>query len=349
VVLLLVPLLGGCPGSREAAPSLDSESLAVRNPGKGEGDEVEGGLEEPEPLPPVEVVERPRRLGVRGGLMVPGDAEEESWEPTAVFGLYFRPARTLSARVAYEMGFDYASVKRNDGFVTSHLYVLKGGLVFGRSNNGESPSLSPAAAVFFLTSVGAAIGDSSWEATDDDDSSSAGMLEVGLGIGPPRGPWVYVTIVNMGTEAMNTDDTFNVALYYDSASPPSVGDGAEDDTVLVDFGLGVGEETVVTFEGVESQVRSAWQTWATVDIADQIDESDETNNVGGPILIPWEPIPDLVVLSVEPSTTSPAVLELIDVDVRVRNTGQCTVMGFKLGLYDNLGAPPPREISPAGH
>lgn len=198
VVLAAALFAAGCVTGVTGGHGPDGAGSPARAPaGSGDGREVGPGGETGElddevtrvlpelepPAAPEPDSERAGRLGLRGGLILPGSSPEESWDTTAIFGLYYRPVRALWPGAAYEVEFDYLSVKRGDGYVTSRLYVLRGGLLFANwDDDGRSST------VFGLAGAEAVIGSSSY-ATGKEDSRGVAALEFGVGVGPPDGAW----------------------------------------------------------------------------------------------------------------------------------------------------------------
>jgi len=153
-------------------------------------------------------MDAPRRAaGLRGGILLPGDSSEENWDRTSVFSLFVRPSHPPSKRVKYELSVDYASVKRSDGFVTSHVYAVKGGFLWNIT------SARPDRLALYLTAAaGAAFGDSSWEATGDGEASSTTQVEYGIGIGPGSSRWDLRATYLMYTDSGNVEGGMLVAL-----------------------------------------------------------------------------------------------------------------------------------------
>ena len=148
---------------------------------------------------------------------------------------------------------------------------------------------------------------------------------------------VDVTVRNLGDRDATA---FDVALFYNKATSPSVGDIA-DQTQNVGS-LVAGDLTTVTFSGITNTVEEVWKTWAIADNGSAVTEGDETNNVGGPVAIIWgtPAVADLVVISITPSNASPNVAETISVDVVIANNGTLDASLFNVGLYGNLAAAP---------
>ena len=152
---------------------------------------------------------------------------------------------------------------------------------------------------------------------------------------------VDVVVKNQG----NADaGAFTVGLIYDSVSAPVPG-AAADQTKNV-ASLTVGSQTTLTFTGVTNGTAVTWQMYAIADnkvSPGDVRESDETNNVGGPVSVAWTTAgtqPDLTILSVVPSNANPAIGELITVDVTVKNQGNAASGSFDVGLCYNKAAPP---------
>ncbi|MBN1809837.1 MAG: hypothetical protein JW909_12280 [Planctomycetes bacterium] len=148
---------------------------------------------------------------------------------------------------------------------------------------------------------------------------------------------VDVTIRNLGDrDATN----FDIELFYNRASAPSVGQ-AGDATENVAL-LGAGSLTVVTFTGITNAVEEVWKSWAIVDNGTVVTEGNESNNIGGPATITWGAplVPDLVIVSIVPSDAAPNTGDTISVDVTIANNGTADASLFDVGLYYDLGAPP---------
>jgi hypothetical protein len=163
---------------------------------------------------------------------------------------------------------------------------------------------------------------------------------------------IYVTVLNLGDRDVTVP--FDVGLFHNEAvaptpgdDPAASGDGGSTQTVP---SLAAGARAVLSFEDITNMNPEVWRTWAIVDnrpAGGDVGEGDESNNVGGPTTIAWQPVPDLVVLGVrvyEPNTSNPAgepdAGTFIDVEVTVRNRASAGAGAFELGLYYDLDSPP---------
>ncbi len=87
---------------------------------------------------------------------------------------------------------------------------------------------------------------------------------------------VDVTITNQGT---NDTSSFWLDWYADKTSPPGISEVGD---VYQNVSLAAGQTTVITLNYSGYSSAGAYQMYAQIDTEDQIDESDETNNVFGP-------------------------------------------------------------------
>lgn len=148
---------------------------------------------------------------------------------------------------------------------------------------------------------------------------------------------ISVTVRNLGDRDAGA---FVVALFLNSATAPPVGSPTSYTAAV--GALTAGNNTTVTFTSITNAIEEVWKTWAIADNGMTVIEGDETNNVGGPVTIIWgaPQVPDLVVLSIVPSDSSPNTGDTISVDVTIANNGTIEAASFDVGLYYNLGAPP---------
>lgn len=154
---------------------------------------------------------------------------------------------------------------------------------------------------------------------------------------------VKVTVTNEGTADAGA---FRVDLFHDLASAPSVGQTGNQ---YVQVGsLPAGHSTDVYFD-ITSPIPDDWSMWAIVDTTNAVSESDETDNVSGPVTLQWQGI-DLRVISISPSKTEPLLGEQISVTVTVKNDGNIAAGAFDLGLfYDEPLAPSPGSTADQTH
>jgi len=149
---------------------------------------------------------------------------------------------------------------------------------------------------------------------------------------------VNVTVENVGA---GNAGTFNVVLFYNESVAPSVGD-TPDVSQDVIGGLAAGGTRPVTFINVTSPIAETWQMYAIVDNGAAVAESNELNNVYGPVTVVWGTAgaPDLAITAVTPSDAAPAIDDSISVDVTVRNQGIGAAGSFTVALYYSLASQP---------
>ncbi len=156
---------------------------------------------------------------------------------------------------------------------------------------------------------------------------------------PNNGDTISVDVTVSNATAVDATETFVVALFYNEAGPPSVG-GTPDATQTVSS-LAGSAQTTVTFSDVTNTVPGTWDMYVVVDNGTAVVETDETNNVSGPVAITWfVPGVELVITGVTPTDTRPPVGGTIDVDVTVLNQGSVDAGAFAVELfYDADPAP----------
>ncbi|MBN1807840.1 MAG: hypothetical protein JW909_02150 [Planctomycetes bacterium] len=93
---------------------------------------------------------------------------------------------------------------------------------------------------------------------------------------------VTVIVINQGDEESGL---FTVDLFTNRGSEPSIGD-SEGLTKSV-TNLLPEDSTSVVFTGITSDIAEIWNTYAIVDTGQAVDESNESNNVAGPVQIGW--------------------------------------------------------------
>ena len=168
------------------------------------------------------------------------------------------------------------------------------------------------------------------------------VLSVSVDPGPAVGSTIAVgvTLWNAGdADASNVP----VGLFLDSPSPPAAGD-TPDMLASVNVQHGPGGLVIlvrVDFAGVTSAVAATWQMYVVVDCLERVDESDEGNNVAGPVTVEWtEGGSDLVVMGVTPSGSGPLAGDTIQVDVVVRNRGTRDSCATTVSLFYDEPSPP---------
>lgn len=181
-------------------------------------DEVPRLLRPPEPpaLPSDET--RPKgpgmrgRFGVRAGSLMTLRAENATWSPGVRAGAYYRGGGLASRRMVYELGIDYMSVTGDHGegaTVSSEIYVLRCEVLFGRwASAGRK-------ATFYLLG-GGEFGQETrtWEPTGDTAETQGGGVNVGLGVGSPKGSWDARVVYSIFTGSDEAQDGLLVALGF---------------------------------------------------------------------------------------------------------------------------------------
>jgi len=125
---------------------------------------------------------------------------------------------------------------------------------------------------------------------------------------------------------------FDVDLHDNPVPAPPL-DGQPGVDYQTISGLLPNQETTVTFN-ISWPQGGYHDLYASVDTLLSIVETNETNNISGPVNIMVSK-PDLVIDSLSISNANADINETVDVDVVVRNQGNIDATTFKLDLYDN--------------
>jgi subtilase family serine protease len=151
---------------------------------------------------------------------------------------------------------------------------------------------------------------------------------------------VVVTVQNQGDAPAGP---FTVGLYHNEAAAPAAGSagGVDGKTTQAVGGLASGGTVPVTFSGIFNDENETWHMYALADDGTVIAEGVENNNHAGPVDVAWGGLqPDLELVSVVPSSTSPIIGTTISVAVTIRNTSATvTASGFNLGLFYDASSP----------
>jgi hypothetical protein len=165
-------------------------------------------------LPPEEQdrADRPRkeggsrlRVGVRGGVILTGEAAEREWEDATMYGVFLRQSPKRRKGVVYELGADYSEAQTLDGFQTSTLYFLRADILFGKFG----PS---GATVYFFLGGQAILEESTNVPTQTDVSGQGGGAEAGLGLGARSGLWDLKATYSYITATENADSNLMVSF-----------------------------------------------------------------------------------------------------------------------------------------
>jgi subtilase family serine protease len=127
----------------------------------------------------------------------------------------------------------------------------------------------------------------------------------------------------------------SVHFYRDHSTSPSPGERG--DVITVVAGLAPGDCRTVTASDVVSA--GTYRTWAQVDVEGSVLESDEGNNVAGPVVIvvTGANLPDLVVTSLQAQTQASGA---VSYGAQVCNQGTAAAAPSIVDLYyDRAGAP----------
>ncbi|MCZ6690815.1 MAG: hypothetical protein O7H41_14580 [Planctomycetota bacterium] len=142
-----------------------------------------------------------------------------------------------------------------------------------------------------------------------------------------------VTVMNQGTGAASA---FDVDVYYDLPSAPSSGMSGDDDRSVLSLAAGMSANVTMTRSATPD---GSYNSWAQVDAFNAVGESNENNNVDGPVSVSvgvGGP-PDLVITSF----TAQVVGSDVTYDIEVTNTGGTDVTtAFTVDLYYDLTVPP---------
>jgi hypothetical protein len=99
---------------------------------------------------------------------------------------------------------------------------------------------------------------------------------------------VVVLVENQGS---SDSGPFDVALFENPAAEPTAGDSSG--LSLPVSSLNAGAQTTVVFAVVTSPASGVWSMYVIADNGLAVAESDETNNVSGPISVVWHASPYL--------------------------------------------------------
>lgn len=87
-------------------------------------------------------------------------------------------------------------------------------------------------------------------------------------------------------------------------------------------------------------VPATWQSYVLIDRNGAVPESDETDNLFGPIEHVWEAMADLAITSFILSTTTPAVGDLVTAEIEITNLGNAPSDPCVLDFYRNRSSAP---------
>ena len=146
------------------------------------------------------------KIGLRGGMLTSGGADV-NWTDAAQFGLYLRRVPFEPRKVTFELAADLARTERPDGYRTSNLYTLRGGLLFGRAG-GEGVS------VCFLAGGAAVIEDSTNTVSGETALGVGGGAEAGVSVGSAGGAWDLRLVYTQIIATANANSFVSVAVGF---------------------------------------------------------------------------------------------------------------------------------------
>jgi len=157
-----------------------------------------------------------------------------------------------------------------------------------------------------------------------------------IALGPPSpivGQQVEVSVVVTNYGQADAAD-FSVGLWLDSPGEPT---GGPDRTYAV-TSLPAGQTRTLKFSNVMWQASGEATVWAKADWADQVDESDETNNAAS-LEVSVAGLPDISVEAIWLSG-QPVAGESVDVHARIKNAGDVDAGPFSVALWLNRESQP---------
>ncbi|MCZ6690814.1 MAG: hypothetical protein O7H41_14575 [Planctomycetota bacterium] len=142
-----------------------------------------------------------------------------------------------------------------------------------------------------------------------------------------------VDVTNFGT---TPSGAFDVDLYHDRQTAPGLADAGDDVQTISNLPGGMTQTATFTWS---SPPTGTYFSWTRLDRADVVAETDETNNVEGPVAISvGTNLPELVITRFSSVVSGSTV----DYTVDVTNAGPVAAGMFSVDLYYDLpGAPAP--------
>jgi hypothetical protein len=156
---------------------------------------------------------------------------------------------------------------------------------------------------------------------------------------PVIGESISVTLIieNLGNAASGS---FWTDLFENESVPPTP-------PVAGDYywrtSLQPGQRDTCTFSDITCTSSGTWRMYGLTDSNDEIEESNESNNVRGPVNVYWQAVqerPDLVVEEFCIGNEGPEVGDTVHVMVTIRNQGQETAYSFFSSLFYDESFPP---------
>jgi hypothetical protein len=136
---------------------------------------------------------------------------------------------------------------------------------------------------------------------------------------------------------------FDIGIYYDQPFEPDWGDTPDEIFPLSNLGGGAGTGFVVW---VSSDVGGNWNSWILADYDEAVEETDETNNLGGPTTISWIAAIDIVINDCFWLDSAPVVGDSACLSFSLSNMGAGDSGPFNTGIYYNPSSVPDYGDSP---
>ncbi len=130
---------------------------------------------------------------------------------------------------------------------------------------------------------------------------------------------------------------FDIGIYYNQPYAPDWGDTPDQLFPISDLGGGAGFGLIVW---VSSDLPGEWTSWILCDYDEQVEETNETNNLGGPTTVTWNSSLDLVITDCHWNTTDPLVGDSAPLYYSISNQGSEESGPFNIGIYYNQSVPP---------
>jgi subtilase family serine protease len=149
-----------------------------------------------------------------------------------------------------------------------------------------------------------------------------------------------VVVCNTGAVAAGA---FDLAGYYNLNQAPAPGQAG--DVALHIAGLAAGQ-CVTRSHARANTPAGTYKMWVYADVAGSVLESNEANNIAGPVSVTVTPIPPLPGTDLVVSSCTATVFQsTVDYEVVVCNTGDQAASHFTVGVYYNLAtAPAPGQV-----
>jgi len=149
---------------------------------------------------------------------------------------------------------------------------------------------------------------------------------------------VSVTIRNQGSIAAS--GTFYTYLYVDPATPPVSGQLGDYVWAKNSLAPGASETLVYNYGGFNTPGDHA--LWAQVDTFGSVAESDETNNIAGPMTVTAQTaLADLIVQNIATDPLTPTLNQPCTLTVQVKNQGIANITDtFQVNAYIDPALPP---------